>query len=347
MKSVVANFDIGDVVEDVSAPKKSVAKGSKSPPSAKGTPKKEDKKVTSKAATNGAKRGTAIATPPARSKRARIPTNFYLVQSSAEVEQSRQRKEAIDLASDGDDDDNEEEDDNDDEDEEQEKDDEDDEEDDDDDEIEVVEAPASKRQRTSARGKPARVVQQAKPVKKVEPKKKAAPAKKPAPPAPKAKAVAKSSPPPFAKKEAEAKLSAAKKDPAPPAHSSSSNGVASRPVAGGPSDAALNLNTKQSKILAAQIKNLTTAINNGVALVSTVWEQYQEIMQRDIELREATLKVAQAKHEEETAEATTEPEHKETSHSAVIEAAAAADTVAAADEEEKEEDDKPSDPVLL
>ncbi|KAG9409042.1 hypothetical protein AC1031_019301 [Aphanomyces cochlioides] len=332
MKSVVANFDIGDVVEDVSAPKKSVAKGSKSPSSAK--------------ATNGAKRGTAKAAPPARSKRARIPTNFYLVQSSAEVEKSRQRKEAIDLASDGDDDDNEEEDDNDDEDEEeQEKDDEDDE--DDDDEIEVVEAPASKRQRTSARGKPARVVQQAKPVKKVEPKKKAAPATKPAAPAPKAKAVAKPSPPPLAKKEAVAKVSATKNDPAPPAYSSSSNGVASRPVAGGPSDAALNLNTKQSKILAAQIKNLTTAINNGVALVSTVWEQYQEIMQRDIELREATLKVAQAKHEEETAEATTEPEHKETSHSAVIEAAAAADTVAAADEEEKEEDDKPSDPVLL
>ncbi|KAF0704576.1 Aste57867_7322 [Aphanomyces stellatus] len=321
------SFDLSDSVEDMSATKKT--RGSKSPAtSAKGTPKKSPAKaaVATNGKSNGAKKvsknSSTSSLPTGRAKRSRVPTNFYHAQSAAELLEARhQKEETVDLASDDEDD----EDDAADEDHEQEKegDDEDeeeqdeDDEDDDDDVVEVIEGPASKRQRTSARTSGFRVTEPARqPAKKEAPKKKEVPAKKAAAPAP-----AKSSPIPAKKvvvPKLKDKVAAPAAKPAAPAKKESTSSVkppaptkkavapltaslngaatsaAVRRPAPGLSDAALNANTKQSKILTSQIKELTNAINSGMMLVSTLWEQYQEIMQKDIELREATLKVMEA-----------------------------------------------------
>ncbi|RHZ31272.1 hypothetical protein DYB37_010530 [Aphanomyces astaci] len=382
------NFDLGDTVEDVSAPKKA-AKGIKSPSSAKGTPKKDDKKSPAKAKAKKVTTGTST-----RNKRSRVPTNFYLVQSSVDASNDRQRKETIDLASDEDDDDDQDEDGSDDEertrpaakkqssksskhdsdddhddgsDEDEDarpapknqkrsaklsKRDSDDDAQDDEDNFEVVDAPATKRQRVSARTSPFQVTKEprsSKTAKKDIPAKKAAAvAKKASVPAvplsTKSKVDTKS-----------AKSVLAKKEAVPPSSKTAATSSLKKTSVSGLSEATVVANTKQNKILAGEIKALTNAINSGTILISTLWEQYQEVMQKDMELREAALRFAQTQQLQPVDQSPNEDSHDDVAaplHPTPEEvqneetAAAAAVAAALAVEEEQKEDDT-TNPLLL
>ncbi|KAF0721238.1 hypothetical protein AaE_010120 [Aphanomyces astaci] len=401
------NFDLGDTVEDVSAPKKA-AKGIKSPSSAKGTPKKDDKKSPAKAKAKKVTTGTST-----RNKRSRVPTNFYLVQSSVEASNDRQRKETIDLASDEDDDEDEDgsdgeertrpaakkqssksskhdsdddDDDGSDDDEDarpapknqkrsaksSKRDSDDDAQDDDEDGIEVVDAPATKRQRVSARTSPFQVTKEprsSKPAKKDIPAKKAVAVTKKAsvpavPLSTKSKVDTKSAKSVPAKKEAvppsskTAATSSLKKTSVSGASVDSVRPPVGRPSSSsGLSEATVVANTKQNKILAGEIKALTNAINSGTILISTLWEQYQEVMQKDMELREAALRFAQTQQLQPVDQSPNEDSHDDvaaplhpTPEEVQNEETAAAAAVAAAlavEEEQKEDDSTGANPLLL
>ncbi|RHY57737.1 hypothetical protein DYB34_000534 [Aphanomyces astaci] len=383
------NFDLGDTVEDVSAPKKA-AKGIKSPSSAKGTPKKDDKKSPAKAKAKKVTTGTST-----RNKRSRVPTNFYLVQSSVEASNDRQRKETIDLASDEDDDEDEDgsdgeertrpaakkqysksskhdsdddDDDGSDDDEDarpapknqkrsaksSKRDSDDDAQDDDEDGIEVVDAPATKRQRVSARTSPFQVTKEPRssnPAKKDIPAKKAVAVTKKArvpavPLSTKSKVDTKS-----------AKSVPAKKEAVPPSSKTAATSSLKKTSVSGLSEATVVANTKQNKILAGEIKALANAINSGTILISTLWEQYQEVMQKDMELREAALRFAQTQQLQPVDQSPNEDSHDDvaaplhpTPEEVQNEETAAAAAVAAAlavEEEQKEDDSTGANPLLL
>ncbi|RHY28494.1 hypothetical protein DYB32_005938 [Aphanomyces invadans] len=359
------NFDLGDTVEDVSAPKKTAgSKGNKSPsPSAKGTPKKDDHKVLKSTKVKKA----AAKEPSSRVKRARVPTNFYLVQSSFDTSNERHRREPINLASDDDEDDDIEADlpqvaaknkgsrrqakkGHDDE----ESDDSENEEEDDEDEDE----PVPKRQRVSRSNSVKALAPPAKTAKndsKKGTKKQDTSAKKSATPAKKSATIVSvatqkpndpktvTSKP--AKKDATDVLPSKPHVNSRPATSTTSS--AGHNIATGLLETALNSNTKQNKILAAEVKAFTNAINSATMLISTLWEQYQEIQQKDMDLREAALKVAQAQMGVHEADKVTEDEVAQEQQDDVAEEKAAVAAVAVAMAVDDENESAKPNPVLL